>query len=221
MEHRTTSILAEIFNIKTHELESILIKLEYCYKKDRWLLLTENGKTTGSIEIYDRNIKQKYILWHKNLLHDKAIREQIIKHTKEIEKTEVVKTTYKEKIEKGKEYEVFVSGHYKDRGYFVYENGLLNGRKDGGIDLIAVKDTELIFIQCKNWNENTKYKIEHKDIKVFEMDVNNYLEKNPMFQSDKYLKKLKYIISGNFIHKSAIKYIEEKNNIEYEIITLP
>jgi Holliday junction resolvase-like predicted endonuclease len=131
----------------------------------------------------------------------------------------IPKTTYKEKIAKGKEYEAFVSEHYTDRGYFVYENGLLNGRKDGGIDLIAVRDTELIFIQCKNWNENTKYKIEHKDIKVFEMDVYNYLEKNPIFKGDKYIKRLKYTISGDFIHKSAIKYMEEKNNIECEIIT--
>lgn len=130
------------------------------------------------------------------------------------------KTTYTEKLQKGKEYEDFISRHYRDCGYVVYENGLNNGRKDGGIDLVAVKEKDIVFIQCRNWSESSKYKVRHTEIKVFETNVNNYLEKNPIFKTETYTKKLRYIISGDFIHQSAIKYIKEKENIDFEIIRI-
>lgn len=130
------------------------------------------------------------------------------------------KLSYQEKIQKGKDYEKFIYEHYKQCGYKVYDNGKINGKKDGGIDLIAIKEKEIIFIQCKNWKENTRYKIEHKDIKTFETDINNYLEKNPIFKTETYTKKTRYIVSGDILHTSALKYIKEKEYIDYEIIRI-
>lgn len=130
------------------------------------------------------------------------------------------KTTYKDKIKKGEDYEKFISKHYQDCNYIVHENGLSNGKKDNGIDLIAIKEKNIVFIQCRNWNETSRYKIKHTEIKVFETNVNNYLEKNPIFNTETYTKKLRYIISGDFMHQSAIKYIKEKENIDFEIIRI-
>jgi len=132
------------------------------------------------------------------------------------------KITYKEKIKKGEEYEEYVAKVYKQRGYKVYEYGKLMGIKDKGIDLIAKKEKKVILIQCKNWQENGKWKITHKEIKVFQTEARLFVENSPIFKQCKL--EAKYVISGNFIHASAIKHIEEiKNNgkkVDYEIIKL-
>ena len=125
--------------------------------------------------------------------------------------------SYQDKKNKGDEYEIYIAKHYRSLGYTVIEHGKEKGRKDGGIDLIAEKNDEVILIQCKDWNENNSHKIDHKDIKVLRIDANDFLEKNPKYQN--YKIKLKYTLSGNFIHNSAKKHMEEcKEDIDYEII---
>ena len=52
---------------------------------------------------------------------------------------------------KGLDYEVFVAKKYIEKGYEVILHGVLEGRIDCGIDLIAKKENETILIQCKNW----------------------------------------------------------------------
>jgi len=131
--------------------------------------------------------------------------------------TESTRNTYKDKKIRGDEYEEYIAEHYRQLGYDVIEHGKEKGVKDGGIDLIAKLDNEVILIQCKDWNENNSHKIDHKDIKVLRTDANDFLEKNPDYKN--YEIKLKYTLSGNFLHKSAEKHMEEcKENISYEII---
>ena len=119
--------------------------------------------------------------------------------------------------QKGEQYEEYIAKHYRTKNYYVIENGKNKGRKDGGIDLIAIKQNQLILIQCKNWNENNSYKITHKDIKVLITETKDFLDKYPKYKN--YIIKIRYTLSGNFIDASAKKYIlESKENIDYEII---
>ncbi len=135
----------------------------------------------------------------------------------------IKKTSYKEKIIKGAEYEEYVAKVYRSRGYHVTEYGKKMGKKDHGIDLIAKKEKHLVLIQCKNWEENGKWKITHKDIKVFQSEARLFVENKPLLRNC--LLNARYTISGNFIHESAIKHLEEMQKIgkriDYEIIEMP
>lgn len=128
--------------------------------------------------------------------------------------------TYQDKQFRGDSYEAFIAQHYRDLGCKVIEHGKEKGLKDGGIDIIAKMGNEVFLIQCKDWNVNYSHKITHKDIKVFRTDASDFLEKNPRFNT--FDIKLRYTLSGDFLHKSAEKYIEEcKGEISYEIIEPP
>ncbi|WP_120945996.1 restriction endonuclease [Helicobacter labacensis] len=61
-------------------------------------------------------------------------------------------------MEQGREYEKFVAQGYVKRGYDCDFHCDL-GKQDQKIDLILTKDEEVLFIQCKNWNEKTPYRV--------------------------------------------------------------
>jgi len=130
------------------------------------------------------------------------------------------KTSYKEKVKKGKIYEKFISKYYKSLGYKVVEHGKIMGKKDQGIDIIAQKRDETVLIQCKNFHPNTLWKIKQKDIKAFRMDCLDFIAENPHYKS-KSIKAL-FILSNDVIDYGAKAYIKEKKakgkKIDYEII---
>lgn len=75
-----------------------------------------------------------------------------------IEKLDVVleryKNTWKNKLNIGLEFERYCGYLYEKKGYQVKYHGILNGKVDGGIDLIAKNNKETIYIQCKYWGNN-------------------------------------------------------------------
>lgn len=75
-----------------------------------------------------------------------------------IEKLDVVleryKNTWKNKLNIGLEFERYCGYLYEKKGYQVKYHGILNGKADGGIDLIAKNKKETIYIQCKYWGNN-------------------------------------------------------------------
>jgi len=104
-------------------------------------------------------------------------------------------------------------------GYFVWEHGKEKGRLDQGIDLIVKKDKEIIFIQCKNWKQNSRFKIDHVRVKASRTEAREFMLSNPPFKG--YNIKFRYTISSDCMHPSAIKYIEETNGLfDYEIIEM-
>ncbi len=118
---------------------------------------------------------------------------------------------------KGKEYEKYVGKFFEEKGYIIKYNGIENGKKDNSIDLIAIKNNEIIFIQCKNWKENNKFKITHKDIKAFIGDTYIFIKENPQYTN--YNIKRLFVMSNKILDKSAYAYIKEhKNIINYKII---
>lgn len=229
----STNKLAKKLNIKQEELIKKFIVLGFL--KDKNILRPKGKEAGGELKKY---MGSTYINWSdedkivqilsnksQNIL-TKTIKRIIFPAKKEEKKEEkkvrktIQRTSQKEKIAKGEIYEEFIALVYKANGYTIWEHGKDKGVLDGGIDLIVKKDKKIILIQCKNWNEVGQYKIDHKDIKAFRSDGRDFIEKNKIFKG--YNLHLKYILSGNFMHPSAIHHIEEcGKNISYEIIRIP
>lgn len=145
--------------------------------------------------------------------------EKYEKKIKQIEFEKNRKERYKKYLEttsiKGKEYEEFVAGYFKIDGYEVDLHGIKKGKKDKGIDIICTKDEELILIQCKNWKENSKYKINHEKLKAFVGCCTEYVNEHKLF--DKKVK-LKFITSNYILDESGKKFLEESKTLQYEIL---
>ncbi len=123
----------------------------------------------------------------------------------------------KENKSKGIEYEKFVATHFENQNFIVKYNGIEKGKKDNSIDLIAISKEKIILIQCKNWKENSKYKINHEKIKAFVGDTFTYIEKNPIYK-DYQVDRL-FVVSNRILDSSAIKYIKEnKSVVRYKLL---
>lgn len=120
---------------------------------------------------------------------------------------------------KGEEFEAHVADHYRFNGYDVLEHGKLYGRKDQGIDLIAINENETLLIQCKNWSASGRYFITHSHIKEFIGNTVVFLEKSP-FYSDRAVRRL-FVTSEDIFDRSAINYIRNNRDIvESQIIPM-
>jgi restriction system protein len=133
--------------------------------------------------------------------------------------TEEEKRAYAERMkelkQKGSEYEKFVAGYYKLDGYNVNLHGIKKGKKDKGIDIICTKDEELILIQCKNWKEDSRYKINHEKLKAFVGCCTEYVNEHKLFDRNV---KLKFITSNYILDESGKKFLEESKTLQYEIL---
>lgn len=125
------------------------------------------------------------------------------------------KASYHSKLQKGTEYELYIAKYFRNEGYKIYMNGLNNGKKDDGIDVICHKDKETILIQCKNW----KYPIEQKDIRAFIGDCHVYINKNATFLKNRKIRKI--FITSNEETKKAVELYVKENQAEVEYITIP
>ena len=209
-KYSTVTEISKHFKVTPAQLNIIFQQLKWSERKQKWIVLTDLGEYHGGKECYNVQSKSKYIRWKKSIVDN-------IELIKKVEEFKTVK--HKSNKEKGEEYESFISEYYKNKGYFVWEHGKEKGRLDQGIDLIVKKDKEIIFIQCKNWNENTKFKIDHVRVKASRAEARQFMLNNPLFKG--YKNKFRYTLSSNCIAPSAIKYIEETNGLfDYEIIEM-
>lgn len=117
------------------------------------------------------------------------------------------KTLIENSKEKGNQYEYHVAEYFRKQGYRIAEHGRDNGKKDHGIDVIAKREKEIIFIQCKNWEVTVKYKIDHRHIKEFIGNCTTYIEKNPMYNN--YTIRRYYAIPDEIMEYSAERFISE------------
>jgi len=212
-EYLTVTEIAKHFKIEASELNNIFSNLKWAIKEDRWWIATEKGLALGAKQEYNTINKVKYIKWHKEIKGNF----ELIQSVKEFSENKPVKKYTN--IEKGYLYEEYIAEHYRRLGYVVWEHGKEKGRLDQGIDLIVKKDKEIIFIQCKNWKQNTRFKIDHVRVKGSSTEAREFMSKNPLFKG--YNTKFRYTLSSDCMHPSAIKYIEEKNGLfDYEIIEM-
>jgi len=116
----------------------------------------------------------------------------------------------------GNSYEKFIASKYEESGYIVELNGIKKNTNDGGIDLIAFKEDNLILVQCKNWSMSNKYKINQKDLRAFIGDSFIYMTENELFN-----KKVSFhfIVSHeNILNEGAIKFLEEQNMVKFKVV---
>lgn len=118
-----------------------------------------------------------------------------------------------ENKQKGERYELQIGRWYQKQGYKVYFKGINEGRRDGGIDLIAYKGQEAILIQCKNW-ENTQVKQEH--LRIFMGDCTAYLEQNEARFRRKNVRRA-FVTSCKF-QEYAVKKFVASNKIDYVVM---
>ena len=183
-------------------------------------LNTEKNTKIGNYTItnYKRTKKQeqcnKYIQENKNLVkQDKQT--DLYEIYKQIKIENITKQKMISKRKKGTEYELYIAKYFRNEGYKIYMNGLNNGKKDDGIDVICHKDKETILIQCKNW----KYPIEQKDIRAFIGDCHVYINKNAVFLRNRKIRKI--FITSNEETKKAVELYVKENQAEVEYITIP
>ncbi|AKT92822.1 restriction endonuclease [Campylobacter gracilis] len=183
-------------------------------------LNTEKNTKIGNYTItnYKRTKKQeqcnKYIQENKNLIkQDKQT--DLYEIYKQIKIENITKQKMISKRKKGTEYELYIAKYFRNEGYKIYMNGLNNGKKDDGIDVICHKDKETILIQCKNW----KYPIEQKDIRAFIGDCHVYINKNAAFLRNRKIRKI--FITSNEETKKAVELYVKENQAEVEYITIP
>ncbi len=174
-------------------------------------MFDKNSKTMKIIDFLDKVLNPK----------DYEIRKEQRKKERIKKFNENRKKRYKEfvksNIERGKKYEIQIGKHFEDQGYIVKFNGIEKEKKDDSIDLIAIKKDEIIFIQCKNWKENSKYKITQEQIKAFIGDTYKFIENNPVYKDYK-IKRL-FIISNKILDKGAYLFIKENQHlIKYKVI---
>ncbi len=126
-------------------------------------------------------------------------------------------TMYQEKKTRAALYTEYIADHYRELGYSVNEYGKENDVEHHTIDLIAKKDNEVIFMQCRDWDKNSLHKIDDKAIKILRIDTYDFLEKNPIFKT--YKIKIRFILSDNFTDTSTTTYIDKcKDDLNYEVI---
>ncbi len=116
---------------------------------------------------------------------------------------------------KGIEFELKTGKIYERKGYHVLYNGIENGKRDKGIDLICVNENEVLLIQCKNYTKEKS--INHVKIKEFHSNAMIHIEKHGI---NKNQVKLKYAVPCKKVFdNSAIKiFRDDIYNCRYEII---
>lgn len=148
-----------------------------------------------------------------DMIYDHREKIDEINRNIEIQKSLNRARSSQEKKEKGDAFEKYCAEHFESLGYQVQERGKLLGVKDGGIDLIAFKDDEVLLIQCKNWNGNIK--ITSKELRVFYGDCSAFIEapENKDFIEEKgYKIRRLYIVSKDDMYDySATSYSREMN----------
>lgn len=158
--------------------------------------------------------KQEYKKEFATFVEDKENPHKLIfikDKNKPNERKERYKKQMKENSKKGLDYEKFVGEHFENLGCIVKYNGIEKGKKDNSIDLIAINKDEIIFIQCKNWKQNSKYKINHEKIKSFVGDTYVFIEENSNY-SDYKIKRL-FVASNEVFDASAKMYCKEHKNV--------
>lgn len=82
-------------------------------------------------------------------------------------------------IKRGEDYEKFIGLNIEGKGQIVIYNGFIRGRKDRGVDIIAISEEkkQINLIQCKNWI-NKKFEMESIQSvkeKLDQFDIELYL----------------------------------------------
>ncbi|MCI7501342.1 MAG: restriction endonuclease [Campylobacter sp.] len=138
--------------------------------------------------------------------------EKIDKKSKNDEKLvnsyeKIYKTKYKTKKELGNEYELQIGRYFQRLNFKIYYNGINNGKKDGGIDIIGWNSEKVLLIQCKNHRSQINQDL----LRKFIGDCKIYEEKNKYKIKDREIKRI--FASNSTADYGANKFLNENRNI--------
>ena len=119
----------------------------------------------------------------------------------------VYKTNYKTKKELGDEYELQIGRYFKSLNFKIYYNGINNGKKDGGIDIIGWNSEKVLLIQCKNYRSQINQDL----LRKFIGDCKIYEEKNKYKIKDREIKRI--FASNSTADYGANRFLNENRNI--------
>ena len=119
----------------------------------------------------------------------------------------VYKTNYKTKKELGNEYELQIGRYFKSLNFKIYYNGINNGKKDGGIDIIGWNSEKVLLIQCKNHRSQINQDL----LRKFIGDCKIYEEKNKYKIKDREIKRI--FASNSTADYGANRFLNENRNI--------
>lgn len=168
-----------------------------------------------------KRLQKEREIWENNQIYNKESIYGKEERKKAFEENRRKRTRehYQNIDKKGKEYELFVANHFRNLGFKVKEHGLIHGREDSGIDVIAMKNKEITLIQCKNWKEDSKYKITHEKIKAFIGNTEEFLNKN-RDKAEGYTIKRLYVTSNDVLDSSARYFLRDSNLVEHMILPM-
>lgn len=210
IENYNTTINSNRKNEPEFEEKSTFRYRENIYQKREEKPFNMNMSFEDKIKSKEKEYKEKFENTQNNTNINKR---KFTPYTEEEKKAYAERM--KELKQKGREYEKFVAGYYKLDGYKIELHGIKKGVKDKGIDIICEKDQELILIQCKNWKEDSKYKINHEKLKAFVGCCTEYVNEHKLFDRNV---KLKFITSNYILDESGKKFLEESKTLQYEIL---
>ena len=121
---------------------------------------------------------------------------------------------YQDNKKRGNDYEIHVGRYYENQGYKVIYNGLLKGKKDGGVDLTAENAHETLLIQCKAWRTA---EMKRRYVVEFMGNCSTYLMDNPHYKEHNV--KRVFVTSSEKRELGLDKYlIQHTGKIEYIIM---
>ncbi|ARJ57261.1 restriction endonuclease [Campylobacter cuniculorum] len=120
-------------------------------------------------------------------------------------------------IQKGDKYEELVAKYYRDQGYIVFKNSLL-GQQDGGLDLIAFHQNHTLLIQCKNYTQNTQFKLKKENMEMIIKNLDEFKKNHLFYPHSNYEVKFMLVVSSPCVEFETFKAYNKKR---IEIIELP
>lgn len=144
-----------------------------------------------------------------------------------VEKLDVVleryKNSWKDKLNIGLEFERYCGYLYEKKGYQVKYWGILNGKSDGGIDLVAKSKTKTLYIQCKYWGTSKTIR-ENTISQLFGSALKMALDNGETYET--FIKKVKsekiriILLTKTEISEEAKSFCEKLNVIYQEKIEI-
>ena len=180
--------------ININELEDIFLSLLWIESRYVPTKLGKKNSAKINIQLYN-----KFVYWDKTILVNNTLLDAVTKY-KDIEK-------------QIQEYKYSVTEQYKSQGYILWDFMETETKKHKDINYIAKKNREIILMNFPN----TINDITLDDIKEFELQKDEFIVKNPIFED--YDIKLQYNLSSFALSESAFKYIKDHTEfISYQII---
>ena len=176
----------------------IITIIALAYKKK------ENKKYNDFIDKFEKNNKKE----NKEIHIEKENNKTSQNDEKLLDCYEkVYKTNYKTKKELGNEYELQIGRYFQSLNFKIYYNGINNGKKDGGIDIIGWNSEKVLLIQCKNYRSQINQDL----LRKFIGDCKIYEEKNKYKIKDREIKRI--FASNSTADYGANRFLNENRNI--------